>query len=434
MIAAVGVDLGTTRVKASLVTPDRRELRFASAPTPWELVGGNLQIDLPTLGDVALRMADAVARFGRDTGCQIAGIACTGMSETGALLAPDGDVLAPGFAWHHTLGDTGPIAAGLGADEFELRTGRKLTTTPSLVKLDYLRRHGQRFEPGQRWLNVPDYVAYRLSGVAAAEISTSSRSGLVDVGALAWWRDAFDFLGAPDLAPGELLLAGTPLGPAGGEVPESLRGVLVTTGGHDHPLAAFSLGGERLGDMDVSLGTAEAQLRIVGLGLTPEQLRALVAAGANVDIHPFGDRHTILLALPSGITMERLSALMGAESRESRRALSQAALEAEPAAVQLVDATLEHFGLTGISDKATQAGVWRAVAEQLVDASAAGTRRLDEILGPPLRLFTFGGWIFDPLVAALRRPLGQVAAPGQPAEPGAMGAALMALRGAGIGV
>lgn len=429
---AIGIDLGTTRIKASLVSIDREELHFAAAPTPWRRVDGQLQLDMAELGDEALRMAGEVAEWGLARGHEVAGIACTGMAETGALLGPDGTVLAPGFAWHHTLGDAGRVQSALGLREFTVTAGRSCTLAPSIIKLDHLRASGHRFEPGQTWLNVPDYVAWRLCGVRAAEVSTSSRTGLVDIVNRRWWAEALEFLGVgPWFVPDELLPAGTRLGVAGGEVPEALRGITVSTGGHDHPMAALSLGGYEFGTLDMSMGTAEAQLRIVTPDLTPDQIAALVDAGASIDWHPLGDRFTVLSALPTGMTMERLAALLGATDRESRRRLSAEALEAEPSELRLVDVALDDFGIAGISDGVTRAGLWRAAAEQLVRASKQGTDRISAILGEPARVFIFGGWIKDALVARLRAPLGQVPAEHEPEEPGALGAGLMALAGAG---
>ena len=428
---AIGIDVGTTRVKASVVSAGRRELRCFSAPTPWQSVEGQLQVDLGELGDVALRLAGEAAAWGRDAGHAVAGVASTGMAETGALLGADGAVLAPGFAWHHTLGDAGRVEAALG--DFIAVAGRSCTLAPSIVKLDHLRTTGHRFRPGQTWLNVPDYVAWRLCGVRAAEMSTSSRTGLVDILGKRWWVDALEFLDAGLwLVPDELLPCGVRLGEAAGDVPDSLRGVAVCTGGHDHPTAALSVGGEQVGTLDMSLGTAEAQLRIVAPPLSRDQVVALVGAGASVDLHPLGDRLTVLSALPTGMTLERLATVLGACDLESRRALSQEALACEPARVRLANVTLDDFGIEGISDGATRAGLWRAAAEQLVADSVATTASAEAILGPPRQIKTFGGWIKDPLVAALRAPLGQRAQPDEPEEPGAMGAALMALKGAGV--
>jgi len=429
-IVAIGIDVGTTRVKASVVSDDRQELRCFSAITPWRSVDGQLQVDLTELGDVALGLAGDAARWSQDAGHEIAGIASTGMAETGALLDADGTVIAPGFAWHHTLGNAARVREAL--SDFDMIAGRSCTLAPSIVKLDHLRANGHRYAPGQTWLNVPDYMAWRLCGVRAAECSTSSRTGLVDILNKRWWSDALEFLGAgPWLVPDELLPTGTLLGTASGDIPTALRGVPVSTGGHDHPMAALSVGGQEPGTLDMSLGTAEAQLRIVAPPLTGDQIRALVNAGASVDIHPFGDRFTVLSALPTGMTLERLATMLGACDRESRQALSAQALTSQPAPIRLHDVTLDDFGIAGISDGVTRAGVWRAAAEQLITDSAAATAKVEAILGPPTCVKTFGGWIKDALVAHLRDQLGQRAYLDEPSEPGAMGAALMALARAG---
>ncbi|MDR1851071.1 MAG: hypothetical protein LBR21_00195 [Propionibacteriaceae bacterium] len=432
MRTAIGLDMGTTRIKASLVGETREELALASELTPWVMAAGQLQFDLNLVGDIALRLAAQVAERGRASGHEILGLAVTGMGETGALLDAGGKVLAPGYAWHHSLGDPTRLTRHFGADEYMIHTGREPNSVPSLAKLDYLRVQGHRFAPGQTWLNVPDYVAFRLTGVRAAEISLASRSALLDIPTGKWWEDAFEFLGAGTwLVPEQTAASGSALGAANGEIPEVLKGITVATGGHDHPMAALAFGGAQIGTLNVSLGTAEAQVRIEA-SVDDAQRLALVRAGAGVDWHPFADRFTVLRPLSTGMTMERLSMLLGADTRESRRELSLAALEAEPSRIRLLDVGNDGFGIADISDKVTRAGAWRAAAEQLVADSAAVTREMNAILGEPKRINTFGGWLFDPLVAHLRRALGQVASAGEPAEPGAFGAALMAFKACGL--
>lgn len=426
---AIGVDVGTTRVKAVLADRTGTELHVAAVPTPWTTGPGGAQCDPAAIGDAALDVVAQVGAWAGQNGHRVRAVAVTGLAETGALIDTDGLTVAASYAWHNSLGDPARVIGALGADRFITTTGRRCTPVASIVKLDHLRHTGHVFAPDQRFLNIPDYVAYRLCGVMAAEASTSSRSGLVDVLGRRWWPEAFDYLGAdthlvPDLVPASTRL---------GRVRVPLAGcadAIVVTGGHDHPTAGFAVGGQEAGCLNVSLGTAEAQLRITPLDLTLDQVRSLVAAGGTVDLHPFGDRLTVLAALPTGTTMERLSHLLGHPDPADRSGLSRRALAVEPApGVRLTDMTMDSFGLGGLAEGLSPEGVWRAVAGQLVAASASLTRSVDAVLGPADRVVTFGGWLHDPLVADLRAGLGQRLGPHCPAEPGAVGAALLAFAG-----
>src|SRR5450759_634881 len=325
---ALGIDVGTTRIKAEVVGLDASELHCESALTPWQQRADGAQADLDELADVAVAVAAAAADWAQVAGHKVVSIGVTGMAETGALLDAHSRPLAPAFAWHHTLGDPVRVQEALGRQHFMLTTGRDCSISPSIIKLDMLRQRGHRFTRGQSWLNIPDYIAWRLCGVQAAEISTSSRTGLVDIAARTWWDEALEFLGAGRwLLPGELVPGGTLLGRTLPSLPASLQQASVATGGHDHPVGALAAGDSAPGSLGLSLGTAEAQVRIITPDLSPEDMVTVVQGGGTVDWHPLGDRWTVLGALPTGITLARLATLLGCETVADRMALSRAALD-----------------------------------------------------------------------------------------------------------
>lgn len=433
---SIGIDVGTTRVKASLVMLDGTELVTRAESTPWQHTSGGLQVDVDELADLAIEVAARSADHAGAQGHRLVSVGTTGMAETGALLDGRSRPMAPGFAWHHTLGSADRLEAELGRSSFSRTTGLNSGIAPSIIKLDWLREQGHRFTADQRWLNVPEYVAYRLCGVQSAEISGSSRTGLFDIHAKTWWDDALAFLGASrSLLPGEALPGGMPLGPVRPDAPTSLRGAMVAVGGHDHPTAAIGVAGSEPGTLCLSLGTAEAQVRIVPAGMDPGTVEKIVGLGGNVSWHPLGDRLIVLAALPTGITLTRLARLIGCDQRKDRLALSESALrepETGSVPVTLRDIGYDSFGIGGITDGLTPAAVWRAAVRQLVASSERTLRDIESVLGPRSAAVVYGGWIHDPLVRQERqRQLGAGTRFTAVGEPGAVGAALLAARAAG---
>lgn len=428
---ALGIDVGTTRVKAAVVGLDGTEHHVVSASTPWRIGPDGTQVDVAELGDIALRVAGEAGDWAGECGATVRAIGVTGMAETGALLDESGHALAPGFAWHNAQGFPAEVQDAFGAERFIRTTGRDCTIAPSIIKLDLLRRRGHSFAPGQQWLNIPDYVAYRLSGVRAAEISAACRTGLVDIAARDWWDDALAFLGAGRwLLPGDLVPGGTTLGPAAGEVPPSLRGAAVATGGHDHPVAALGVGSSAPGELALSLGTAEAQLRFAEPPMDPDTIAAAVALGASVDWHPLGDRLTVLGALPSGITLGRLAAALGCRDTPGRLELSARALsETRTRSPRIADATFDSFSIEDITDGVTPERLWGNAVADVVESSSRLMERVAGVLGPWAAVTMFGGWVHDPLVDRLRREqLGEGLRVSTANEAGAVGAALLAAR------
>lgn len=430
----MGIDVGTTRIKAGLVDEAGSLLHVWSAPTPWRTENGGDVVDVAELGDIALHLARLGAEHAAESGQRVAAIGTTGMAETGALLDGSGRPLYPGFAWHHSLGDPARVLAGLGADTFARTTGHSCVLAPSIIKLDYLHGRGHRFRPGQRWLNIPEYVTWRLTAVAAAELSLAGRTGLYDLTQRRWWLEALEFLGAGDwLMPGEPLAAGVPVGTVRSASVHAAAGAVVTTAGHDHPVAALAIGQYRPGDLCLSLGTSEAQIRVVAPTLDADRIVDLVNLGVTVDWHPLGEAWYVLGSLPTGLTLERLALLLGRDGTDARLELSRAALDARPTdGAHLIDVTLDAFSIAGVRSGDRPAGLWRRAAEQLIADSAALTARVSRVIGEPRRQVIVGGWSHDPLIAALRRDLGQVPPPHAPDEPGIVGAALAAARAAGL--
>lgn len=430
----MGIDIGTTRIKAGLVREDGALLHVWSAPTPWRTENGGEVVDVAELGDIALLLATRGAERATADGHRVAAIGTTGMAETGALLDGTGRPLYPGFAWHHSLGDPGRVLAALGAETFARTTGHSCVLAPSIVKLDHLRSVGHTFRPGEQWLNIPEYVTWRLTGVAASELSLAGRTGLFDLAHRRWWQAGLEFLGAGEwLLPGEPLPAGTPVGTVLPGVAGAAAGAVVTTAGHDHPVAALAIGQYLPGDLCLSLGTSEAQIRIVAPTLDTGRVIDLVDLGVTVDWHPLGDSWYVLGSLPTGLTLERLALLLGRDTTEARLALSRAAAGAPPAAgAHLTDVSLDGFSIAGVRSGDRAAGLWRRAVEQLLADSAALTEQVSGIIGPPHRHVTFGGWSHDPLIAACRRDMGQEPAADTPDEPGIVGAAIAAALAAGL--
>lgn len=430
----IGIDIGTTRIKAGLVTTDYDLELVEFTPTPWRTTREGPTVDVAQIGDLALEMADRCARIAVERGARVVGIGTTGMAETGALLDKDRSPLAPGFAWHHTLGDADRVQDALGRERFMRTTGHGCDLAPSIIKLDHLRAGGHRFEPGQRWLNLPEYVTWRLTGEEACELSLSGRTGLYDLLGRCWWPAALDYLGAGEwLLPGQPVPAGTAIGTVRHDVSPALAGAVVTTAGHDHPVAALSIGEFQPGSLCLSLGTSEAQIRIVEPTLTGDEVLALVRLGVTVDWHPLGDRWYVLGTLPTGLTLERLARVLGCATTEQRLALSLAAMEADrPVGARLADVELDSFSILGITTGDRRESLWRGAVDQLLDQSAHFRDRVSAIVGPPTGQVVVGGWTHDPLIRRERARLRQSSLKGTPGEPGIVGAAMTAAQAAGL--
>ena len=112
-----------------------------------------------------------------------------------------------------------------------------------------------------RWLNIADWIAFRLSGEAATDYSLASRTLALDLTRRAWAADMLAEIGLTADLFAPLKPSGSALGPVRADVAAALglpAGVIVGVGGHDHVCGAMAAGAAAPGILLDSMGTAEA--------------------------------------------------------------------------------------------------------------------------------------------------------------------------------
>jgi sugar (pentulose or hexulose) kinase len=442
----VGIDMGTTRVKALLLAPDGRELGHAERPTPWQQVDGGTCTDPLLLASLGVQVAVEVTGLAEQLGARVAGVGVTGMGEAGVLVDAGNAPLAPVIAWHDPRGDHDRIAADLGKDAFQRGTGMHLDAQPSISKILWLRRRVPGCAAAVRFHSMPEWVVLALGGRSVSELSLASRTGMLGLAEPQPWQPVTDLLGGRLLA--DLAVAGEPAGtvgggpgvpgvtPAGG-LPAALAGAALTVAGHDHQTASLAVGAARDGALLDSFGTAEALLRCVKAPVDPAAVGRLADRRVSVGWSVVPGHCTVLFGLLTGMTLEQLAPMLGGVDRETRRALGRAALDV--AAADLPDGPVLHErdGQTLVGPLApglTPAAVWAAAVEQLADRTADAIGLLDAEVGPYRDVVLTGGWVRNPAVLAAKQHRYGSAVRSAPAvnEAGAVGAGFLAGVAAGL--
>ena len=397
MTLLLGLDVGTTSTKAAVIDLDGNELAHGRAPMPWTTV--------PTGAEIApeglLRCAVDAASAALESVGPVAAVGVSSMAETGILLAADGRPAgAPAIAWHDSRGthEAERIAAEL--EDFSATTGLPATELCSLAKLRWQRDHDPAARTGRRWLNVAEFIVHGLGGEQTAELSLASRTGWLDLQSKAVWREALEWVGAPEDFLPPPAVAGTPAGEVTAPELPSARGAVLAVGGHDHLSAAVGAGAVGEGDVLDSSGTAEAFIRAIA-PLPRDKVAQTVEHGISVGWHAVPDRMCLLGAQWSGRVLSEVVDRLGGD---------RPALERE-APREYRDALNE---------------VGRGGAEIL--------ERMAAIAGPHRRLMIAGGWAEGPAAqAAKARWLGPYEMTSA-TYAGARGAALTAGRAAGLPV
>ena len=426
----IGVDIGTSRIKAVATDLNLKVLAEYAEPTPWKHEKNFSDIDMLLLAKTVIAVASKAAEI---AGGKVLAIGFTGFSETGVLIDSAGNPLAPGLAWHDPRGITEPILKELGDFEFRARAGALLNEIASISKTLWLNRNFPESKKAKHFLSAPEWVAYSLGAEIVNELSLVSRTGFFDVESRKPWEEAIALVGGGTDYLGRLVVAGEPIGIVNNQAPENLRGAVITIAGHDHFTAAYYCGAINEGSLFDSMGTAEALLRTFKAPLTREAIAELAAANVGLSCSVIADHYTLLGALPTGLTLERACALVGVATREEKIALGEAALKIDPSASAMRVVNDYHgLSVTNLDDAVSPAALFRATVEHLVDDSSEMVALIEKFTGKAQNVVIAGGWINNPVIAAAKEKQYGSFRVSDATEAGATGAAEFAGIAAGI--
>ena len=431
----VGVDVGTTSVKAVAVSLDGMVIASASRPTPWRRDGAHADIDPRTLADVTVAVCAEVAgdeRLGSLGRQAVRGIGVTGIAETGVLLDSAGNPCAPALAWFDPRGDVQSLRERIDRTDFQRATGVRLNSKPSIAKIMWLQANIPGADRAVRHLCIGEWIVRSLGGDEVTESSLASRTGMLDVHERATWQTATDIVGP--LMPDRHVWAGERVGTASGDIPDVLRGAALTVAGHDHQTASLITGACRDGALFDSMGTAEALIRTVARTLTRDEMQHLTDLDISVGWGVLPGHQILLAGRLTGLSLERVASLLGATDRASRLALGEQAIATTRGAIatRIEHLDNESLSISGITDGVTPARMWRIAVEDLTRIVDEPLGQMDEAVGPRLSTVVAGGWIHNAMVAEAKQcQLGDYRV-SELEEPGALGAAFLGGVAAGL--
>ena len=256
----LGVDLGTSAVKATLIDGEQAVIGTGSAP---------LEVSRPQSGwseqdphDWIAAADDAIGtlRAGHAQAlAAVRGIGLSGQMHGATLLDERDEPLRPCMLWNDTRAHA--EAAALDGDaRFRAITGNIVFPGFTAPKVAWVRKHEPRsFERLRRVLLPKDYLRLWLTGEHVSEMSDASGTSWLDTGARRW---SAELLAATELEARQMpaLIEGTA---ASGALRRELASrwgmtgaVVVAGGAGDNAAAACGLGAVRDGEAFVSLGTS----------------------------------------------------------------------------------------------------------------------------------------------------------------------------------
>lgn len=298
--ALLGIDIGSTNTKVAAFADDGTELAKAVQPTATHHPRPDwAEYDANALWNTICALLGRVRRTLPDE-VEPAAIGVTGMAEAGVPLDAAGEVLYPAISWfdRRTAGVLEWWAETVGQQRTAEITGLPSNTAAGILRPLWLRRHEPEiYKRMRRWLNLPDFCAFRLCSTAATDYTLASRMMVLDIGSKRWSTPLLAEIGIGEDLLGECVPSGTHLGGLTADASAATglpEGLPVCTGGHDHVCAALALGLIHEGDVLDSMGTAEAILVTLN---KPKASPEIAAKGIAQGIHAVPDRYYAMSGL-----------------------------------------------------------------------------------------------------------------------------------------
>ena len=320
MDCLVGIDLGSTSLKAVVYDPAGRVLAAAARPTerfhpdpahPEWTVWQPEQI----WGGTAAALREAVAKL--DDPRAIKGVAVTGMGMDGVPIDSGGRWLYPFISWldPRTAPQLEWWKANIGAEKVFSIGGNPLWAINSALRILWMKEH----EPAilartDKWLLIEDFLNFMLCGRRATDYSMASCTLLFDQKRLAWSEEMLRLSGLDRRLMPDAFPAGTIVGevtPAAAQATGLVAGTPVVLGGHDHLCGAIPVGAFSPGVVLDVTGTWEIVSAVIAQPvLTP----VVHKAGLTIQAHVARGMYAAWASTPAGEALEWFRKQLGGTS------------------------------------------------------------------------------------------------------------------------
>jgi xylulokinase len=314
MSTFLGIDIGTSSVKAVLI--DEKQRVVAEGGSPLDVSQPHAlwsEQDPHAWWDATNTAVDQVRSANPDALRSVEAIGLSGQQHGATLLDETGEVLRPCILWND--GRSGAECGELSekVPDFTRRASNIPMPGFTAPKLLWVARHEPEvFSRIAKILLPKDYVRYRMSGAMVSEMSDSAGTLWLDIAGRRWDDTLLAACGLsraamPDLVEGSAVSAALSV-----EVSHAWgmggRAVPIAGGGGDNACSAVGIGATREGEGFVSLGTSGV------IFVTTEHPIALPERTLHAFCHALPGRwHGMAVTLSAASALSWLAGLVGAK-------------------------------------------------------------------------------------------------------------------------
>ena len=259
----IGVDLGTTNVKAALYDQDMKLVDRMSSPARYTREGGRVTFDAEEYYCILKDLLKKILSVHQIT--KVNEIAFTGQAETLVCLDKDDSLLLPAISWmdERSQEECAALSEMFTKDEYERITGQQavLPTWPA-TKILWIRNNlPDVYRNVGTYMLLKDYVIFRLTGVKRSDMSIATFSFWFDIYDKCYWKGMLDAIGVKEEQLPGLVEPCSCIGlllPAVSDELGLAEGTKINCGTLDHFAGMIGTGNTCVGGVTLSTGTVMA--------------------------------------------------------------------------------------------------------------------------------------------------------------------------------
>ena len=265
----IGIDLGSTNMKAAIYDKDFCLVDRQSRPVSYIRDGGFVEFDAEAyVADLMGLLGDMVKE---NKISQIRQMAFTGQAESLVVVGKDGKPLMNAISWmdERSVAECQELSRKFSPEICEAVTGQMavLPTWPA-TKIQWLRTNRPEvYENAETYMLLKDYVVFCLTGQKCADMSIATFSFYFDIYNKCYWKEMLDAIGVKESQLPKLCEPCSVAGTLLPEIAEKLgmsESTQVNVGTLDHFAGMIGTGNIAPGGITLSTGTVMAMATMCG--------------------------------------------------------------------------------------------------------------------------------------------------------------------------
>ena len=192
----LGIDLGSTNIKAALYDADMKLIDRKSIPVSYIRENGFVEFDAQKYAENLIDLLSELLFANKVD--SVSEIAFTGQAESLVVVGKDGNPLMNAISWmdERSVMECSELEKLFSQEECEKVTGQQavLPTWPATKILWLERNRPDVFENAQTYMLLKDYVVFYLTGNKVSDMSIATFSFYFDIYKKCYWKKMLDVI------------------------------------------------------------------------------------------------------------------------------------------------------------------------------------------------------------------------------------------------